>query len=332
MQPGNKCFLEVRGLAVRLRGEEVLRGVSLCVPRGSYLVVLGPSGSGKTTLLRTIAGLVEPWRGDIVIDGRSARGLPPWSRGVALVQQIPGLLPHLSVKENIILAITARRRVQRSIAEEEAKRLLEKLGLSSVSHKRPGELSGGQLQRAALAAALATEPRILLLDEPLSHLDRPLAERLRLELMSLHRELGLTVIHVTHDQDEALSLATRMAILVEGRIRAEGEPAEIYYRPPNLDAAVFLGHNIVDAEVLGLGKGTAVFPPEAVKLVRERVEGAYPARIVQVIRERGRAIAIVRLAGTATLLRAYVSPLEAEKLEHRQIHIVIDTSLVTIHE
>jgi len=315
------CLVELRDIWVRIAGEQVLRGVNLCVEKGDYLVVLGPSGSGKTTLLRVIAGLIEPERGAIIINGEDATHTPPWERGVALVQQIPGLLPHLSVLDNIVLAITSRRHALRREALEEARRLLELLRISEVASKRPGELSGGQLQRAAIAVALAIRPKVLLLDEPLSHLDRPLAEQLRLELRRLHKELGVTVIHVTHDQDEALSLATRLVILWSGEVVEDGRPEELYHRPRRIITARFLGLNVVNGVLFGRPGSKAVFPPEAVRISRR--EGL-EASIEELVRERGRVIIYAKLMDTNESIRIYIHPREADIIKGDKVFLEIN--------
>lgn len=303
--------IRVEGLSVSLGGRRVLHRVSFGLEEAGYLVVLGPSGSGKTTLLRTIAGLLEPDEGRVLVGGRDVTRKPPWERGVALVQQVPGLLPHLTVEENIILAAETRAGLSRSEAREEARRLAAMLGIEDVLDRRPGGLSGGQLQRAAIAVALATRAGVLLLDEPLSHLDRPLAEQLRGELAAIHRATGATVVHVTHDQDEALALATHLAVLIEGRIEAFGRSVEVYYRPPSARVARFLGHNVVEAGRLDPGmQGVYSVPPEA---VAPDPDGAYRGRVRSLARERGRVT--VLLETEAGLLRAYLHPRDAEHLE-----------------
>ena len=297
---------------MRLVGRLVLRNVSFWVPASAYLVVLGPSGSGKTTLLRAIAGLVAVESGRILIGGKDYTSRPPWERPLAMVQQIPGLLPHLTILENVELAARVRAGLPRGEARRVAEELLEKLRIAEVAGRRPGEVSGGQLQRAAIAAALAAQPSVLLLDEPLSHLDRPLAEELRRMLKGLSVEYGVTVVHVTHDQDEALALATHLALLSRGRIVAFGRARELYARPGNPEAARFLGHNLLDAKLLGLEGGMVSFPPEAVEVG----SGPYEAVVVGVELERGRATVWLRLAERRdAVLRAYVHPLEARGLQ-----------------
>lgn len=307
--------LAMRELRVSYGRQEVLHGVSLELPRG-YNVVVGPSGSGKTTLLRAIAGLVD-YEGSVEIAGRPVDHLPPWERGVALVQQIPGLLPHLSILDNVALAAVERRGLGWSEAREAARRLLGELGLSGLEDRKPGELSGGQLQRAAIAAALATGAEIMLLDEPLSHLDRLTAERLRELLMGL-REKGATVVHVTHDLDEALVLGTYMAVLHGGRVITAGRAEDVYRCPGSREAAELLGHSVIRGEELGLGPGLYSLPPDMV--------GARPGRgewrLVRAERERGRARLVLRRGGA--VLYAYVHVAELPRfVKEEQVEPVI---------
>ncbi len=294
--------LTLMGVWVRLGNRPVLRGVELRVERPQYLVVLGPSGSGKTTLLRTVAGFVEPEKGRVLVSGRDVTGLPPWERGVAMVQQMPGLLPHLTVLDNVALPAVHRRGLSWGEARSLAARLLEDVGLGGLGARRPGELSGGQLQRAAIAAALAAGAEVLLLDEPLSHLDRLIAERLRGLLRRLRDEHGRLVVHVTHDIDEALALGDEVAVLHAGRIVVHGAVAEVYRCPGSREAAELLGHAVVDGKLLGLPQGLYSVAPDAVRLRR----GTGDWLVTRVERERGRARVTLR-RGDAVLY-AYTPP------------------------
>ncbi len=298
-------LLLVEALRVRLGGAEVLRGVTLREEEPGYLVVVGPSGSGKTTLLRGIAGLVEPSGGRVVVAGRDVTLLPPWERGVAMVQQSPGLLPHLSVLENVALAAELRRGLPRGEARRLAEELLGEVGLGGLAGRRPGELSGGQLQRAAIAAALATGARVLLLDEPLSHLDRLTSERLRGLLRRVQRENRLLAVHVTHDLDEALVLADRLAVLIDGSVTAYGDADEVYRCPGTVEAARLLGHGVVPARLLGLGgSGPVSIAPDYLGL---RPGGDWVVEALE--RERGRLRVAVAREGYR--LYAYIHPVEA---------------------
>jgi iron(III) transport system ATP-binding protein len=217
---------------------EALCGASLHVERGELLAVLGPSGCGKTTLLRLIAGFEEPDAGTVAIDGRACAGgswVPPERRGVGMVFQDYALFPHLSVAANVGYGLPRRSRSKR-IAE-----VLELVGLGGLGERRPHELSGGQQQRVALARALAPDPTTVLLDEPWSSIDPQLRGAMRDEVARILRASGVTVILVTHDQEEAFSLADRVALMDSGRIVQVGTPEEMYYRPASRRAAEFLG-------------------------------------------------------------------------------------------
>jgi len=293
-------MLRVEALRVVLGGREVLHGVTLEAPAGQLTVVVGPSGSGKTTLLRAVAGLVE-YEGHVVIGGVVVDAMPPWERGVAMVQQVPGLLPHMSILANVALAAELRRGLSRREAVEQARRLLEEVGLRGLEDRRPGELSGGQLQRAAIAAALATGAELLLLDEPLSHLDRLTAERLRGLLASLPAR-GATVLHVTHDLDEALALADRMVVLHGGRVEAQGDAEAVYRCPGSRRAAELLGHGIVEGAALGETGGLYSAAPDYVIL---HPSPGSPWVVTAAVRERGRLRLTARHTGGLGVLHSF---------------------------
>ena len=231
----------IRGLAkVYPGGVRALDGLDLDVPDGGFFALLGPSGCGKTTLLRTIAGLEAATAGTIRLGDADVTRLPPGRRGVGMVFQDYALFPHMTVRDNIgyPLRIQKRRRAERHRRAADA---AAELGLEGLEGRRPGELSGGQQQRVALARALVAEPRILLLDEPLSNLDARLRLEARTFLKRFQFRLGVTTVFVTHDQAEALALADRIAVMEDGRIRQLGTPAEVFRRPANLFVASFIG-------------------------------------------------------------------------------------------
>jgi putative spermidine/putrescine transport system ATP-binding protein/spermidine/putrescine transport system ATP-binding protein len=218
----------------------VLDGVSAAFEAGRFTSLLGPSGSGKTTLLRIVAGFVIPDEGRVVIGERDVTREPVWRRRIGMVFQSYALFPHMTVQENVAYGLH-RRGIRGAEARREVERALAMVHLTGFEGRRPKQLSGGQQQRVALARAIVTKPTVLLLDEPLSALDRRLRQEMQVELRRIQRESGLTTVFVTHDQEEALTLSDRIAILDRGRIVQEGPPAEIYERPRTRFAASFLG-------------------------------------------------------------------------------------------
>lgn len=222
---------------------EALKGVSLDFKSGRLTAILGPSGCGKTTLLRSIAGFIEVDAGRILFDGEEVTGLPPQRRGTAMVFQNYALWPHMTIFENVayglrlqkVPATEIRRRVQKVLA------LVEIGNLADVESRKPSALSGGQQQRVALARALVVEPKVLLMDEPLSNLDAKVRQRLRGELRRLQKQVGITAIYVTHDQEEALALADTVVLMDQGTIVQTGTPQEIYLKPTTAFVAEFLG-------------------------------------------------------------------------------------------
>ncbi len=225
--------------------------LSLDIADGELLVLLGPSGCGKTTALRMLAGLEHPDAGDIRIDGKSVVALEPKDRDIALVFQSYALYPHMTARENIRYPLLVRR-MPRAERDEQVARVAEMLSLTPLLDRRPARLSGGEQQRVALARAIVREPRVFLMDEPLSNLDAKLRTHTRTELKALQRELGTTTIFVTHDQAEAMTLADRIAVLDRGKLLQLGDPDDLYQRPANVFVAQFIGSppmNVLDAEV-----------------------------------------------------------------------------------
>lgn len=235
-QPG----LVLQGVRARYDGAEALRGVDLTVGRDELLVVLGPSGAGKSTLLRVVAGLQPASAGRVIIAGRDVAGLRPGRRNVSMVFQSYALFPHLSVEENIAFGMIVRD-TPRAVARQRARRAAEAVGCGHLLTRRPGQLSGGERQRVALARALVREPDVFLLDEPLSNLDLELRVETRAELKALHARVGGTMVHVTHDQTEALVLGDRIAVLRDGVLEQVGTPEEIWRRPATMFVARFVG-------------------------------------------------------------------------------------------
>jgi ABC-type Fe3+/spermidine/putrescine transport system ATPase subunit len=233
-------FLEVDRVTAGYGGVAVLNEVSLSVREGEFVALLGSSGCGKTTLLRAMAGFVQPWSGAIRAGGRDVTRLPPDRRDMALVFQSYALWPHMSVRQNIGYGLRLRR-MPRSAVATKVDAILAMLGLEGFGDRNVTKLSGGQRQRVALGRALAVDPRILLLDEPLSNLDARIRQSVRHEIRALQRRLGITAIHVTHDREEAMVMADRIVILNAGRIEQEGAPEAVYNAPATPFVARFMG-------------------------------------------------------------------------------------------
>jgi putative spermidine/putrescine transport system ATP-binding protein/spermidine/putrescine transport system ATP-binding protein len=232
--------VETASISKRYGPVRVLDRVSASFKSGLLTSILGPSGSGKTTLLRVIGGFIAPDEGEIRFGSEDVTSVPLWRRNVGMVFQSYALFPHMTVRDNVVFGLN-RRGIRGEAARREVARVLEMVRLTGFEHRRPRELSGGQQQRVALARAMVTKPRVLLLDEPLSALDRRLRQEMQIELRRIQRESGLTTILVTHDQEEALALSDLVVILDRGRIVQEGQPADIYERPRTQFAASFLG-------------------------------------------------------------------------------------------
>jgi len=238
-------------------GEPAVRDVSLEIAKGEFVALLGPSGSGKTTTLMMIAGFEQPSSGDILVDGRSILAMSPSRRDIGVVFQNYALFPKMTVAANIGFPLRMRGR-RRSEIEATVTRLLDLIHLPGFGGRYPNQLSGGQQQRVALARALAFDPRLLLLDEPMGALDRKLREQLQLEVKRIQRALGVTTVYVTHDQEEAMVLADRVAIMDRGRLVQVGTPTEVYNRPLTRFVAQFLGTaNLLPARVVGSGAAGA---------------------------------------------------------------------------
>jgi multiple sugar transport system ATP-binding protein len=244
--------IRLEGITKRFGKTEVFSNLDLTIQDGEFFTILGPSGCGKSTLLNIIAGLEIPTEGKVYFDQRVVNDLSPKDRDVAMVFQSYALYPHMTVYENIAFPLKMRKFDKKRI-KEEVERVAEILGLQGLLHRKPKELSGGQRQRVALGRAIVRRPKVFLMDEPLSNLDARLRVQMRTELKRLHRQLGTTVVYVTHDQSEAMGLSDRIAILEGGVIQQCGTPEEVYFRPQNTFVAGFIGSpamNIFETEVL----------------------------------------------------------------------------------
>jgi putative spermidine/putrescine transport system ATP-binding protein len=257
--PAGRADVAVRldGVTKRFGAVVALHAASLQVRRGELMTLLGPSGCGKTTLLNLVAGFLAPDSGQIAIDGRRVTDLPTWRREIGMMFQNYALFPHMTVASNVGYGLRARRVPKPEIARRVAA-VLELVKLAGLEDRRPRQLSGGQQQRVALARALVVRPKVLLLDEPFSALDRNLRAAMQVELRDIQRKLGVTTIFVTHDQGEALSLSDRIAVISEGRIRQLGTPDDIYRRPLDRFVASFVGDvNVLRARLDRIDGATA---------------------------------------------------------------------------
>jgi spermidine/putrescine ABC transporter ATP-binding subunit len=265
------------------------RNIDLTIERGEFFTLLGPSGCGKTTLLRMIAGFVAPDEGAVFLDDRLVNHVPPWRRDVGMVFQNYALWPHMTVFENVAFGLRERKVPRSEIATRVAD-ALRRVGLAATEKRRPSQLSGGQQQRVALARTLVIQPRALLLDEPLSNLDAKLRAEMRIELLKLQRDLGITTIYVTHDQEEALALSTRIAVMDGGKVVQEGRPREIYENPRSRFVAQFVGQsNLFFGAIKLAGDGfVEVETEEGLKIktaaARLRLESAPAGKIALYIR------------------------------------------------
>jgi putative spermidine/putrescine transport system ATP-binding protein len=219
-----------------------VRNLTLDVGQGEFLTLLGPSGSGKTTTLNMLAGFERPTAGEILLAGRPVDRLPPYERNIGMVFQNYALFPHMTVGENVAFPLSVRRMPRAEIANR-VKRALAMVRLEAFADRRPAQLSGGQQQRIALARALVFEPSLVLMDEPLGALDKKLREQMQIEIKLLHERLGLTVVYVTHDQSEALTMSDRIAVFHDGQVVQQGLPDELYTRPRDAFVAGFIGEN-----------------------------------------------------------------------------------------
>jgi putative spermidine/putrescine transport system ATP-binding protein len=239
------AHVELVSVSKRFRETVAVDGIDLKIPAGSYCCLLGPSGCGKTTTLRMIAGHEAATSGDIILGGQNVTDLPPADRGTAMMFQSYALFPHLNVIDNVAFALKMRG-VDKVERHGKARGLLQLVDMAGYAERLPAQLSGGQQQRVALARALITEPQVLLLDEPLSALDPFLRIRMRAELKRLQRELGITFVHVTHGQDEAMALADTIVLMHDGKIAQAGSARDVFNAPSNEFVAKFIGgHNIV---------------------------------------------------------------------------------------
>ena len=250
----NKNAVEVKNLVKTYGDVYALKNVDLKIAEGEYFVLLGPSGGGKTTLLRSIGGFIRPDSGNVTIKGQNVDNLPPEKRPTSMVFQGFALFPHMSVSQNIGYGLKLKS-IEKEVIFSKVNKMMDLVGLTGLSNRMPHELSGGQQQRVQLARALILENDVLLLDEPLSALDAQLRKDMCIELKRLQKTVGITFVHVTHNQEEAMSVADRIAIIADGEMLEEGTPEEIYSNPKNKFTAEFIGEkNIFDGTIVKFSK------------------------------------------------------------------------------
>jgi putative spermidine/putrescine transport system ATP-binding protein len=274
--------LELKDVGRRFGGRDALAGLNLTIRAGEFIALLGPSGSGKSTALNCLAGLLPLTDGQILIDGKRIDTLPPEKRDFGMVFQNYALFPHLSVRSNVAFGLQVRG-IQKSEITRRVAEAIALVKLEEHASKLPGQLSGGQQQRVAIARAVVLQPRIVLMDEPLSNLDAKLRLEMRTEIRRLHQELGLTTVYVTHDQEEALSLADRLVVLRDGRVQQVGTPEELHNNPANWHVADFMGYrNLLDLDVDSISGREARVSGKGMSLLGTAVHDVKPGDTVRV--------------------------------------------------
>ncbi len=266
------AYIEFRDVKKSFGKNEVLKGITLDVEKGELVTLLGPSGCGKSTLLRCLSGLEEVTEGQIILDGKDITGVEPRKRNIGMVFQHYSLFPNMTVEQNVAFGLKLKKEPAEQIREN-VRSILDTVGLAGQSGQYPAQLSGGQQQRAALARALVTKPKVLLLDEPLSAIDALLRHNLQVEIRRIQKELGITAIFVTHDQDEAMVMSDTIHLMYQGRMEQSGTPTQMYTHPATRFAASFIGHynvlsreemkNVFDAEA---ESEMTAFRPEVVRV------------------------------------------------------------------
>ncbi|MCC7327232.1 MAG: ABC transporter ATP-binding protein [Burkholderiales bacterium] len=281
-----KVKVEARGIELSYGSTRVLRDITLTVEPGEFFALLGPSGSGKSTLLRLIAGFAQHQAGQLLIGGNDVTGIAPWKRNVGMVFQNYALWPHMTVARNVAFGLEERK-LPRDVVRQRTDAALELVGLTGYESRRPNQLSGGQQQRVALARTLAIEPQLLLLDEPLSNLDAKLRVQMRQELLRLHRRLSITTIFVTHDQEEAMTICDRIAVMDQGVIQQIGTPIELFDHPVNRFVAQFVGSlnlfegNLTAGRFASPTLGECELPPSVERAARSDVHLAFRPHVVR---------------------------------------------------
>jgi len=241
----------------------VVQDLNVDIPKGEFLTMLGPSGSGKTTTLMMLAGFETPTGGEIYLDGEAINKIPPYKRGIGMVFQNYALFPHMTVQENLAFPLEVRK-LNKSDIEDKVKKALDMVELGAFGNRMPLQLSGGQQQRVALARALVFEPRLVLMDEPLGALDKKLREQMQYEIKHIHEQIGITVVYVTHDQNEALTMSNRIAVFNDGKIQQISSPDILYEKPENAFVAQFIGeNNQLEGKVKSINGNSCVITTES---------------------------------------------------------------------
>jgi putative spermidine/putrescine transport system ATP-binding protein len=270
-----QTIVEFKGVQKTYDGRAmIVRNLDLTVAQGEFLTLLGPSGSGKTTTLMMLAGFETPTRGEIIFDGRQVTLTPAHKRGIGVVFQSYALFPHMTVAENLAYPLRVRKLGKTEITER-IRRAIDMVKLTGFEHRMPAQLSGGQRQRVALARAIVFEPRLVLMDEPLGALDKQLREHMQYEIKQLHERLGVTIVYVTHDQGEALTMSDRVAIFNEGVIQQIAPPRELYEHPENAFVASFIGeNNRMAGSLVGALEGDWTIQVNGIGTIRARRQSA----------------------------------------------------------
>ena len=288
----------------------VVKDLNLAIGKGEFLTMLGPSGSGKTTTLMMLAGFETATHGEIRLDGVNINLVPPHKRGIGMVFQNYALFPHMTVGENLSFPLEVRG-MGKSEREAKIKRALDMVQMGAFANRRPAQLSGGQQQRIALARALVFDPKLVLMDEPLGALDKQLREHMQFEIKHLHESLGITVVYVTHDQGEALTMSDRVAVFNDGRIQQLAPPSDLYERPDNSFVAGFIGeNNKLEGVVEEIGQGTCT-----VRLATGEVIDATPVNVTQKGQKTLVSIRPERVEYKPELFPAGAHSIDAEVLE-----------------
>ncbi len=300
-----KVKLEIRDMAKQYGNGDGVANVNLKIYEGEIVTLLGPSGCGKTTILRTIGGFLDVTSGDILIDGQSVVGMPPEKRPTAMVFQSYNLWPHMTIFENLAFGMELRK-IPKAQMKQEITEMLAMVGMSGCEKKYPSQLSGGQQQRIAIARSLLLKPKLLLLDEPFSALDAKIRQQMREELKKIQHQLGITVVFVTHDQEEAMALSHRIVVMNKGKIEQVGTPTEIYDHPASRFVASFIG----EMDFVPQGEKTLAVRPEDVILSEKPAEAEGTVTTIMIL---GHYVSVTVQCGD-TSVKAFLTREQAETL------------------